>query len=215
MKNENKNVQSEENDSNESHAKAEKINIWPIAIAGIFILVNIWSYLMAEIPFGDIVELNAWFLILTPASCFFMSVYMKGEENSDKYIKIFVSIITLLWFCLLTGIAPLNDKKSNNVNILLNEYSNDWFEGGALHTATVQEWKIASEENKLATCADWICAWEKAGLTTKNYSSMNSVKLDAQELKAFLNEALQPISPDDSVNSYATLGAISLRIVQR
>jgi hypothetical protein len=90
----------------------------------------------------------------------------------------------------------------------------DWFNGGTLHKATVQQWNNATEKDKLATCADWICAWEKADLTTRKYNSMNQVKWDAEELRACLNEALQPVSPNEPVNSYVVLSAIALKILR-
>lgn len=91
----------------------------------------------------------------------------------------------------------------------------EWFRGGTLHSATVHQWNSAAEENKLATCGDWISAWEKHGLTRKKYLSMDEIKEDAMELRACLNEALQAISDDEKVNPYASLCAMQLRILKR
>ena len=32
----------------------------------------------------------------------------------------------------------------------------EWYEGGTLQKATMAEWAVGSEANKLATCADWM-----------------------------------------------------------
>ncbi|MDY7001613.1 MAG: hypothetical protein SVS15_07515, partial [Thermodesulfobacteriota bacterium] len=34
----------------------------------------------------------------------------------------------------------------------------EWYEGGNLHRATVEEWNNASYSNKIATSADWVVA---------------------------------------------------------
>jgi hypothetical protein len=37
-----------------------------------------------------------------------------------------------------------------------NEKEMEWLKGGKLHKAKVPEWKNATDENKLATCADFV-----------------------------------------------------------
>jgi hypothetical protein len=51
----------------------------------------------------------------------------------------------------------------------------EWYEGGTLHKKTMREWKAATYENKLATCADFIVAG-------KNLKDMNKVYLEASDL---------------------------------
>lgn len=78
-----------------------------------------------------------------------------------NYISIF--IIILLISC--------EDKKAN-IN---------WTKDGNLHQASIQEWKNADENNKLATCADFV-----ANLKSKNnqqYNSVEEMKIDAVEMK--------------------------------
>lgn len=41
-------------------------------------------------------------------------------------------------------------------NLFSQTMANEWFQGGSLHTATMAEWELALESNKLATCADWV-----------------------------------------------------------
>jgi hypothetical protein len=40
-----------------------------------------------------------------------------------------------------------------------------WYEGGTLHSATIAEWRDASPENRIATCAEFLAAfWSKGRL---------------------------------------------------
>ena len=48
---------------------------------------------------------------------------------------------------------PANSRIKDNSNGTV-----EWYEGGTLHNATVAQWKKATEQNKLATCADWLVA---------------------------------------------------------
>ena len=41
-------------------------------------------------------------------------------------------------------------------------YSGEWHEGGTLHSATVQEWQQATDQNRLATSGDWFVGFTKA-----------------------------------------------------
>jgi len=65
-----------------------------------------------------------------------------------------------------------------------------WYEGGTLHRARIHEWKRASEENKLATCADFAAKINKS-------VSMEVLLGRAVELRACINEATRDL---DSVN---------------
>lgn len=46
-------------------------------------------------------------------------------------------------------------------------FANSWYQGGTLHEANALTWQKASQQNKLATCADFI-----AGLYSKIYYQM-------------------------------------------
>ncbi len=116
-----------------------------------------------------------------------------------KYVK-----IALAGLIAITALACEQETTSTN----------DWFIGGTLHKSTVREWNNATEEDKLATCADWICAWERSDLTTRKYDSMDQVKWDAEELRACLNEALLPISLNEPLNFYAVVSATALKILR-
>ncbi|HEX8562703.1 MAG TPA: hypothetical protein VF676_06965 [Flavobacterium sp.] len=58
-----------------------------------------------------------------------------------------------------------NEEPSKTTQIVQIDNSEEavlkWNEGGTLHRATIADWKIATEENKLATCADMVVAMDK------------------------------------------------------
>jgi len=65
-----------------------------------------------------------------------------------------------------------------------------WYEGGTLHNSKIREWKNASEENKLATCGDFMAKFD------------NSVTIDvllerAIALRACIDEATRGIDKVD------------------
>ena len=67
-----------------------------------------------------------------------------------------------------------------------------WYEGGNLHNATVKQWRLASQQNKLATCADFIMNGITKGVLNftlqQVYSDFEGVmKQRAQELLLCIN----------------------------
>lgn len=58
----------------------------------------------------------------------------------------------------------------------------EWYIGGNLHKSKVEEWKLATEENKMATCADFV-------MKMKSNISINETKKDASDLKNCIDEA--------------------------
>ena len=60
-------------------------------------------------------------------------------------------------------------------------YSGEWYEGGTLHKATVQEWQQATYENRLATSGDWFVS------ITKAHNPELKKKLDALPTSQYLS----------------------------
>ena len=75
----------------------------------------------------------------------------------------------------------------------------DWVRGATLQNSSVAQWNRATAANKLATCGNWIAAWEKAGLTAKKYGPLSDLRPDAEELRACLDIALQPLRDTERV----------------
>ncbi len=67
-----------------------------------------------------------------------------------------------------------------------------WYEGGNLHNVTVKQWRLASNQNKLATCADFIARGITTGLLNftlqQVYSDFDGfLKNRAQDLLLCIN----------------------------
>jgi hypothetical protein len=71
-----------------------------------------------------------------------------------------------------------------------------WYEGGTLHNASALEWQRASQEDRLATCADFVVKAHTAGLLTRqvsqNIGTVDDARSYAVELRDCLNNAFQP-----------------------
>ena len=78
-----------------------------------------------------------------------------------------------------------------------------WFEGGTLHDAGALEWQVATEENKLATCADFFARlWTLEKLSPKISSKISKIddfRPFAQEMVKAINNATEPLD-DPAMN---------------
>jgi hypothetical protein len=81
------------------------------------------------------------------------------------------------------------------------ETSNVWYKGGTLHDATLKEWRQATYENQLATCADFISRmWIKKLLRPdiqRNVKSVDNIKVLAEKLVDEMNIASDGLSNYD------------------
>ena len=85
---------------------------------------------------------------------------------------------------------------------------NDWIKGGTLHKSLVKEWKVSTEENKLATCADFVS-------NIKKYETMEEMKNDANSMKDCINEAIKAPQTDEMKTSdIAVSCAVLLKMTQ-
>lgn len=84
----------------------------------------------------------------------------------------------------------------------------EWYEGGSLHEATIAQWKRASQQNKLATCADWLAALWMRGNLNLNVSSINDMRTYANALVEYIDEASSKTRTldNENANSVALLG---------
>lgn len=83
--------------------------------------------------------------------------------------------------------------------------NNEWYLGGNLHQSKIREWKSATDENKMATCADFI-------IKMKPSISINEAKNYALNLRNCIDEATYGLDEinDGKVSQIATTCAIIL-----
>ena len=92
-----------------------------------------------------------------------------------------------LWFLGRMGSTPT---KTTPKNIVSKSEAVEWYVGGNLHNATVGQWKVASERNKLATAADWLAAtkWKEKLNSPEDF---NKMKVKAGILVNAVNESIK------------------------
>lgn len=83
--------------------------------------------------------------------------------------------------------------------------NNEWYLGGNLHRSKIREWKSATDENKMATCADFI-------MKMKPNISLKEAKYYALNLKNCIDEATNGLDEinDEKVSQIAATCAIIL-----
>ena len=99
-----------------------------------------------------------------------------------------IKSFTLL-LVLLLSVSCLNTPNNTDPN----PNPNEWCKGGNLHKAKISEWKKATHENKLATCADFMA-------TVDNSISMDELKNRSNNLESCIDEATRDIKKTDDQN---------------
>lgn len=79
------------------------------------------------------------------------------------------------------------------------DYNSEWYSGGTLHESLISEWKVATYENKLATCADFVAT------INPNLNSMETLKMQSKDLMNCIDEAVlgNHLSDDKQVSIIA------------
>lgn len=94
-----------------------------------------------------------------------------------------VALIGMVGCILLSNLVKSCVKESTTSSYVAPVVEAKWHEGGTLSNCTVEEWKRASDRNKLATCASWITASWLEGYLVKDYTSISEARSDAERLR--------------------------------
>lgn len=99
----------------------------------------------------------------------------------------------LIFTSLVCVIFLFSCEEGNNASTSKRPKKNttEWYEGGTLHKSSIRQWKSASEQNKLATCGDFIARLDAS-------VSMTVLKSRAIELRSCINEATKDLDSFDS-----------------
>ena len=87
------------------------------------------------------------------------------------------NFINLAVFGFLMASCGGSSDYSHSIDSTPRSITEQWYEGGSLHRATVGQWKIATDQNKLATCGDFVAAADKS------VSSMTLLRIRAESLR--------------------------------
>jgi len=71
-------------------------------------------------------------------------------------------------------------------------YAAEWYEGGTLHQATLEEWKNARYKNKTATAADMAINAPAVNKAVQQANSMEMLKIYAVSLALCVDEVASP-----------------------
>ena len=111
-------------------------------------------------------------------------------------IIILVVVYTLFFDSDKTNQTPNNAPQESTVTSTA-----EWYEGGSLHRVTIAEWKNATPENKLATCADFIARLNENQNLNISVTTMDSLKSYSQELVDYIDLA----TSTDETDSQSTI----------
>lgn len=104
-------------------------------------------------------------------------------------IRIIVAVV-LIFFALRIFDAvvssPDADRSTNNGQ-------QEWFEGGNLHSSTIEEWNNATSSNKLATSSDWVTA-------AVGWDDLDEAREKATELRTCVDEVAKE-APSETKSS--------------
>jgi len=95
------------------------------------------------------------------------------------------------WLALLTGVFLVLSQPAFSQQA--------WYEGGTLQKGTVDDWNRATQENQLATSADFIASLNAIPdlSTIKDQEIMNDVYKKSVDLRQCINLTIKVDSPPD------------------
>jgi len=130
-----------------------------------------------------------------------LTLYGIVFEKNMKKIIIVLLVFLFIWKC-----GCSNDESLDKTNYPSAVRIDKWYEGGSLHKAKIIDWKVASEENKLASCGDFVYAVNKD-------LSIDEVKQKAKDLRICINEAVKGHDVVDD-SSVAEIAAICITLLE-
>lgn len=116
-----------------------------------------------------------------------------------KNLKYIATIILMIIVVKCITSSPEQTNVSSDV-------TDKWYVGGTLHKSKISDWKKASEENKLATCADFIAN------ISKN-SSIEEIRISSENLRSCINEAIKGTNQSDNEKT-AEIAALCLLTIE-
>ena len=84
-----------------------------------------------------------------------------SEEGRDTDYTIRTSMLFSDGQSRSSNVSPKSTSTSTP-KVTTSSTSQEWYEGGTLHKATIARWKTSTERNKLATCGDFMAVYDKS-----------------------------------------------------
>jgi len=80
----------------------------------------------------------------------------KDNKNSRWPLYILLASILIILYFLIPNKKDSSAKRTNKPVQSVSSTDKKWYEGGTLHRATIAQWRVATDDNKLATCSDFV-----------------------------------------------------------
>jgi hypothetical protein len=131
-------------------------------------------------------------------------VRSKPRRESSPLIG-FIALMLLAGGCVVWSVRA-KDKPQQRAG--QEQAEQKWYEGGTLHSATIDEWRSASPENRLATCAEFVAAlWSKGRLRedmAAKIKTPDDLLVPVTALVACIDKATEPeADPKRDKQTYA------------
>lgn len=122
-----------------------------------------------------------------------------------KKIAVILGIALVVMFFIINAIESDDDMLFNEKTEINYLSENNWYLGGNLHKENISKWKTSTEENKLATCADFIAS-------INQNKKIDALKYEAIQLVDCINEATRdlPTTDNQKISEVASLCTITL-----
>lgn len=125
-----------------------------------------------------------------------------SEEGRDTDYTVQTSMLFSDGESRYSNIAPKSTSTSAS-KVTTSSTSQEWYEGGTLHKATIARWKTSTERNKLATCGDFMAAYDKS-------VSMNELLARAVALKSCIDVATDGLDYTNNLE-VSTMAALCIQ----
>jgi hypothetical protein len=125
-----------------------------------------------------------------------------SEEGRDTDYTIQTSMLFSDGESQSSNVAPKSTSTSRP-QVTKASTSQEWYEGGTLHKATIARWKTSTERNKLATCGDFMAAYDKS-------VSMSELLAGAVALKSCIDVATDGLDYTNSLE-VSTMAALCIQ----
>ena len=125
-----------------------------------------------------------------------------SEEGRDTDYTIQTSMLFSDGESRSSNVAPKSTSASKP-QVTTASTSREWYEGGTLHKATIARWKTSTERNKLATCGDFMAAYDKS-------VSMTELLARAVALKSCIDVATDGLDYTNSLE-VSTMAALCIQ----
>ena len=103
----------------------------------------------------------------------------------ERFKALALPLITIIVVLLACGGSETSSPNQSKEETSSPNQSKEWYVGGTLHDKTIAEWRTASYDNRLATCADFV-------MTLGKYQSLPpDLKTRAVDLEACISKAVE------------------------